>query len=156
MYVYSIYYWKSMNMSKNTYCPESDTFLSYSIKNYNSHILKLQSYSIKKRIYTHTDPVRQRPERGGGRQDHPEADHGAAAGDAVLLPAHQPRQQRRRAAAPGLHDDGAGHPAHQALPHRQDQVGRHGDRPAAPRADHGESQVSGCGKEVVTEKHGLG
>jgi len=144
------------NINKNKYCPEkpaqTGAFSSYSVKNSNSNILYVECShkNDNSPTHAHTDPVRQRPERGGGRQDRAEADHGPAAGDPVLLPAHQPWQQRRRAAAPRVHRDGARHPAHQALPHRQGRRRRHGDRPAAPRADHRESQVSGEKEDAVT------
>lgn len=98
--------------------------------------------SLLPSVFPSVDPVRQRTERGGGWASHPEADHQPSAGDAVLLPVDQPRQQRRGAAAPRHGHDGAGHPAHQAHARGQDQLRRHGHRAAAYRAHRRESQVS--------------
>lgn len=66
-------------------------------------------------IVHRADPLRQRPECGGGREANAEADHGSSAGDAVLLPPDQPGQQRWRPAAPCVGYDCTGHPSHKTL-----------------------------------------
>lgn len=97
------------------------------------------------------DPLRQRPECGGGRKANSEADHGSSAGDAVLLPPDQPGKQRRWLAAPRVRHDCARHPSHETLPDWQDQHGRDGDGGAAGRRNVGKSEVrsgdgsQGCG-----------
>lgn len=87
------------------------------------------------------DPVWKRPVCGSRRQADSETHNWLGSGHPVLFPAHKPRQQRWRAAAPRHCHNRPRHPEKQTPYCGKDKCGWNGDRAAANCADDNKSQV---------------